>query len=127
MTTAELRDRLAVLMGWEKLASFSGWVRAEYRHVRVIVDRQDDPPIPATIDGLLAMWPKDRPLTLDMHVLTDSDGRRRPKWIAFGGESGFHDGDNPYDALLRLLVAVLEAEKARAVPTDGREGEFKRV
>lgn len=99
-----LRDRLAVLCGWEKHPDcHGGWERTYPPELGVSGFEFVAHPIPANdYNALIAAWPEDRGLCVS------NVGRR--SWVARSGER-LYEAPTRYEAELRLTVAVLEASQ----------------
>lgn len=110
--TTELRDRLAWLCGWKwhdiytvKFLGVGAW-RHDDGTERV--GQQGHPFPPGDLTALAAVWPEDKNLWLEYCP-------RRRVWIASSGDyrnrSEAFQGDNPFNPLIRLTIAVLESER----------------
>lgn len=122
MTLEEVRDRIAELLRWHQSAVVIHGRVSWWRCNKECDESSDVHPVPNTIDGLLALWPME-PFALSAEVVYPSSGSKYMRWNARGGN---HDSqsDTPYEAMLRLLLAVLEQQNNHM--TTGDAGKEKR-
>lgn len=114
LTMEQVRDRVAVLMGWKQPgASPAGSGISCHRWWRVLNAElrqyeSTNHPIPSSLDGIAALWPK------------GWTWRRNDRgWIAFRdgyagpipGDPRTEDTDDELTDRTRLLLAVLEAQQ----------------
>jgi hypothetical protein len=112
VTIDECRDRIAVLLGWRR--GEHGLERDSGMGVTTVALSH---PVPTTIDGLAMLWPKGWVWNVDY---TPDVPARAARVCCYAFRAP--DGDprvgsvaaTEYEARLRLLLAVLEKEKADA-------------
>jgi hypothetical protein len=130
-TIEQIRDEIAAMIPGEWIVSPDGiWSKKEWgddhvRSIRAGCLPRHGHPVPRTIDGIAALWPKDWQITIEQTQVPGMEGGWEVSGMCMFSE-GPHNikaahGDDELEARTRLLHAVLKASAAQAARTGGSQ------
>lgn len=111
------RDRIAELLGWERLRGemfING--EARWRLKGSQGPMQAEHPVPETLDGLLALWPREKWLDIQIRGYEAGCSATCFSLVANDIRGAYCAccGETPYEAVAKLLLLLLEFKAANA-------------